>query len=303
MVKRRTGAEIAVNTFVWHSPLSDSLLAATAPRVASWGFDGIELPIENIGDWDPGRAADLLDSLGLSRSVGAVMPPGRELAAADEATIARTQTYLRHCVDAASRLGASVISGPIYTSVGRCWHMSAGERRSVVAELRTNLLPVVDHAASSGVMLGLEPLNRYETSVVNTAAQAMELLDGLPPEGIGVALDAYHMNIEEKQIGGAIRTGGARLVHLQVSGNDRGAPGPDHIDWDDLGSALGEVGYRALVAIESFTPQNMTIAKAASIWRPLADSQDAIAIDGLALLQPWRAKWLAGNSPTEQSRA
>ena len=286
-----TRVYLAVNTFVWHSPLTDSLLGALAPRVASFGFDGIELPLENIGDWDPELSREVLDRCGLKRAVGAVMPAGRELVAAEPATVQRTQEYLLRCVDAAALIGAKVVTGPVYTSVGRTWRMSAGERRVVLEELRENLRPVAEHAAIAGIQVGVEPLNRYETSLINTAGQAMELLDGLPPEGIGLCLDAYHMNIEETQFRAALCTGAERLVHVQVSGNDRGAPGLDHIDWQEVGAALRDIEYQGMISIESFTPENVTIARAASIWRPLAPSQDALAVEGLAFLQSWRDKW------------
>jgi D-psicose/D-tagatose/L-ribulose 3-epimerase len=296
--------DLAVNSFVWHSPLTSSLLAALAPRVAAFGFDAIELPLESIGDWDPAEAAELLDRCGLRAAVGAVMPPGRELVAADEATVRHTQDYVVRCLDAAVVVGAKVVSGPVYSSVGRTWRMCAEERGATIAQLRENLQPVAEHAAGLGVHVAVEPLNRYETSLINTAEQAMELLDGLPPEGIGLCLDVYHMNIEEKQLRAALCTGSERLVHLQVSGNDRGAPGSDHIDWPELGTALRDIGYRGMISIESFTPDNLTIAKAASIWRPLAPNQDALAQEGLAFLRPWVEGWLpvGGTKPRHRTK-
>jgi D-psicose/D-tagatose/L-ribulose 3-epimerase len=93
------------------------------------------------------------------------------------------------------------------------------------------------------------------------------------------------MNIEEKDIGAAIRAAGPRLAHVQVCGNDRGAPGNDHIDWPAVAAAVIDTGYAGPICIESFTAENRTIATAASIWRPLERSQDAIATDGLACLR------------------
>ena len=227
------------------------------------------------------------------------MPPGRELVAADAGTIGETQRYLRSCIDVARLVGARVVTGPVYASVGRTWQMTAAERRAAVVEIRENLRPVVEYAATMGVKIGVEPLNRYETSVINTADQAMELLDGLPAEGAGICLDAYHMNIEEKNIGTALYTAGDRLVHLQVSGNDRGAPGLDHINWREIGMALDDIRYRGVVSIESFTPENRTIARAASIWRPLAENQDALARTGLEFLRKWRSECISPDCEEE----
>ena len=137
---------------------------------------------------------------------------------------------------------------------------------------------VADHAAARGVRLGVEPLNRYETSVVNTAEQGLEMIAGLPAEAVGLALDTYHLNIEERDPAAAIRLAGreGRLAHVQVCGTDRGTPGADHADWPALRDALADAGYAGPLCIESFTADNAAIATAASIWRPLADSQDAI---------------------------
>lgn len=131
----------------------------------------------------------------------------------------------------------------------------------------------------------VEPLNRYETSVVNTVDQALQVLAGLPEEGCGVLLDVYHLNIEERDIGAAVRRVGARAAHVQVCANDRGAPGADHLDWPGFLAALDDVGYAGPMCIESFTADNDAIATAASIWRPLARNQDALALDGLRFLQ------------------
>ena len=89
---------------------------------------------------------------------------------------------------------------------------------------------------------------------------------------------------------GMVRAAGPRLVHVQVSGSDRGAPGADHIDWDRWISSLTAAGYAGTVCLESFTGENEAIAVAAAIWRPLASSQDALARNGLAHLRTVMAR-------------
>jgi D-psicose/D-tagatose/L-ribulose 3-epimerase len=282
---------IAVNTFVWHSPLNDDRLATTVSAVAGWGYDGLELALENLGDWDPARARDLLSEHGLRSVVGAVFGPGRELACADDAVIASTQDYLRAAVDVAVAQGSPLVIGPMYTSVGRTWRMSGPERRAALTQLRNSLNPVLDYAGEREVRLAIEPLNRYETSLLTTTEQVMELIDPLPSETIGVNLDTYHMNIEEKSFDDAFDLVGSRLLHLQVCGNDRGAPGEDHIDWQNVRQGLERIGYRGMLGFESFTADNASIATAASIWRPFAPTQDDLATQALANLKDWRSAW------------
>lgn len=276
---------LGANAWIWVSPLTDERLADLAPRVRAWGFDVLELPIEQLGDWDPARAAAVLGEDGLRATVAVAMGPGRELCAASAEVVADTQTFLRGCVDAAAVLGASAIAGPIYASTGRVWRMSAEERGRCYAELRAALAPVCEYAAARGVRVAIEPLVRYETSVINTVEQALEAIDGLPPEGCGLLVDTYHANVEEKDLAAAFTLAGDRLAHVHASANDRGAPGADHIDWPAFRDALRAARYDGPVVIESFTADNATIATAASVWRPLARSQDAIAVDGLAFLR------------------
>lgn len=283
---------IAVNTFVWHSPLNDERLADTLVSVAEWGYDGVELALENLGDWDPGRAAELLAEHRLRSVVGAVFGAGRELACADNLVIQSTQNYLRAAVDVAVRQGSPMVIGPMYTSVGRTWRMTADGRRDAITQLRKSLAPICDYAGERGIKLAIEPLNRYETSLLNTAEQMMEVIGPLPPESVGVNLDTYHMNIEEKTFAGAFDTVGARLQHLQVCGNDRGVPGDDHLDWAEIRTCLERVGYRGMLGFESFTADNASIATAASIWRPFAPTQDALAQRALENLSTWRSGWV-----------
>jgi D-psicose/D-tagatose/L-ribulose 3-epimerase len=275
---------LGANTWIWTSPLTDERLAELAPRIRAWGFSIIELPIENLNDWDPSRTRDLLQRLGMGATTCLVMPPGRDLVSDDVQQVADTQAYLKGCLDMAAGIGASVVAGPAYAPVGRTWLMSAEERSQTIGRLVDSLRPVVAHAATRGVALGVEPLNRYETSLINTVQQALEVVDRIDSQWCGVALDTFHMNIEEKDPPAAIKSARGRIAHVQVCGNDRGAPGSDHTDWDAIVDALDDAGYTGPLCIESFSAGNMTLARAASIWRPLERSQDAIATDGLAFL-------------------
>ncbi len=276
---------LGVNTWVWTAALSDASLPDLARRIARLGFDAIELPLEQPGDLTVDGVRAALDGTGLAPYVVGAMASGRDLVATDPDTVTATQDYLRACVDLAAGIGAPSVCGPFYAATGRTWRMTPAEREAAYGEWRDHLAPVVEHASGRGVVIGIEPLNRYETSLVNTVEQALTGLDGLLGESLGLALDTYHLHIEERSTGDAVRAAGDHLVHVQVSGSDRGAPGGDQVDWAGLMTALDEVGYSGPLDIESFTPDNEAIARAASIWRPLATSPDALAADGLAHLR------------------
>jgi len=276
---------IGANTWIWVSPPTDELLANVVPQLATWGFDLVELPVENPGDWDPARTGDLLRRFGLGVTVCAAMGPGRDLTTSDRETVAATHGYLQYLIDAAATVGGTVVAGPLYAPVGRTGRLSDGERGGMLDRLVENLRPLADHAGERGVTLAVEPLNRYETNLLNTAAQVLAVVERVDHPACGILLDTFHMNIEEKQPAAAIRAVGSRLVHFHACGVDRGTPGADHTDWPAIAGALREIAYQGPVVIESFTAENETIATAASIWRPLAATQDEIAVEGLAFLR------------------
>lgn len=276
---------VGINTWVWTSPLTDRNAPELLTRIAGMGFDAVELPLEEPGQLSSDVLGPCLDAAGLAPYVVGAMAPGRDLVAADPEVIAGTQAYLMACIDLAAAIGSPAVCGPFYASTGRVWRMTPQERPNVYRQWREHLRPVADYAGQRAVKLGIEPLNRYETSLVNTVDQALEGLDGLLGPAVGLALDSYHLNIEERSSAEAIRLAGEHLVHVQVCGNDRGAPGHDQTDWPEFIAALRDVGYSGPLNIESFTAENASIATAASIWRPLAATQDALAEDGLAFLR------------------
>lgn len=276
---------IGINTWVWQSPLNDAVMPGLLRKIASFGFDAVELPLEYDGAFTAAAANESLTETGLRPYIVGAMAPGRDLVEADRADVESTQAYLSGCIRLAAEIGAPAVCGPFYASTGRIWRMDESQRRSAYSQLRENLRPLADLAGELGVRLGIEPLNRYETSMINTVEQALEALEPLLGGCLGLALDTYHLNIEERSTAAAIRTAGRHLVHIQVCGNDRGAPGGDQTDWQALLEALDATGYTGPLNIESFTADNASIATAASIWRPLAPSQDQLAIDGLAFLR------------------
>lgn len=283
--------QLGVNTWVWVSPLDDTSLAEIAATSARIGYEVLELPIESPGGWDPARALDTLGEHRLSARIVGAMGNGRDLLLAEHREA--TQDYLRHCVDVAVQLSSPTVAGPFTAQTGRVWRMDDAHRAEAADQLRAALTPVAQYAADRGVTLAIEPLNRYETSLINTVNQALEALDPLLGNGVGLALDTYHLNIEEQNPASAILAAGEHCHVMQVCGNDRGPVGPDHTDWPAILDALDTINYTGPLTLESFTADNDTIATAASIWRPLASSPDALAqitFDHLTFLQQRRAK-------------
>ncbi len=276
---------IGASTWIWTSPLTTAELERLASHAAGMGFDLLELPIEGLHDFDYTQAAVLLDRHGLDRSICAAMEPDRDLIHPDAAIQENGLAYIRHCIDAAAIVGAQSVVGPLYSAVGRAWQSTAQERAQDTELLVRQLSSLADYARKKGVVLCVEPLNRFETSFLNTVEQAIPVIDRVDSPACGLLLDTFHMNIEEQSLGAAIRAAGDRVRHFHASENDRGTPGAGHVPWQEAADALAAIGYRGPVVIETFTDKVTTIAKAAAIWRPLAESQDGLARDGLAFLR------------------
>lgn len=274
-----------VNTWVWTSPLTTAELEKLAPHVAEMGFDWIEAPLESIGDLDHKRGADIVRRHGLGVSACAAMGPDRDLIHPDEAIRKNGMAYLRQAIEATHALGGTNLVGPLYAAVGRTWQQTPAERARDLDVLVKNLGELARYAGDYGVILCVEPLNRFETSFINLAEQAIEVVDRVDHPNCQVMLDTFHMNIEEKSLGNAIRAAGKRLRHVHACENDRGAPGSGNVTWNEVAQALKDIKYDGPVVIESFTSKVKSIARAAAIWRSLAPTPDDLARDGLKFLK------------------
>ncbi|MFN8531660.1 MAG: sugar phosphate isomerase/epimerase family protein [Anaerolineae bacterium] len=274
-----------VNAWVWVSPLTNEELKALAPKVKAMGFDWLEAPLETIGDLKGKEGAAVLRDLGLGVSACAAMGPDRDLIHPDPAIRENGMKYIRESIDVLHDLGGTNLVGPIYSAVGRVWQQSADERARDVDLLVQNLSSLAQYAADKGCVICIEPLNRFETSFINLATQAIEVVDRVNHPGCKIMLDTFHMNIEEKSLGAAIRAAGKRMVHFHACENDRGAPGSGNVTWNEVAAALKDVGYDGPVVIESFTNKVKSIARAAAIWRPFEVSQDALAQNGVTFLK------------------
>ena len=172
------------------------------------------------------------------------MGPDRDLIHPDESIRTNGMDYVRHCIDAAQTLGAANVVGPLYSAVGRTWQADRDERKRDLDLLVRQLRDLSAYAADRGVTLCVEPLNRFETSFLNLASQAHRgRRSRRSSKACGLLLDTFHMNIEERSIGDAIRAAGPRMRHLHTCENDRGAPGSGHVPWDEVAQACGDIGY------------------------------------------------------------
>lgn len=274
--------KFGVNTFIWAAGIDRQLLDRL-PSIKEHGFDGVELPLirpEHLPVADIRRG---LEENRLACTFCSVLPQELSVIGGDAAARKKTRAHLGDCVRAAAETGAEIIAGPLYSPVGYLshrrrtedeWHWAIECYQSLGDTLRSYRMTVA-----------IEPLNRFETYFLNTVADAVRLAAAIDHPNVGVLFDTFHANIEEKDVAAALRTAAGYLKHVHACENDRGIPGSGHTDWPGVFRALSDLRYEGWVTIESFGFSLGDLSAAASIWRDLAPSAEAIAFEGVKFLK------------------
>jgi D-psicose/D-tagatose/L-ribulose 3-epimerase len=276
--------QFGASTFIWVSPFSNQTIGLVK-KVRELGFDLIEICIEDPSTIDSARIKEALEENGIGATVCGAFGPDRDASSEHEQVRKNTVNYLKTCIDIAAELGSPLVAGPMYSATGKTRLLSRDERAKQWALAVETLKPAAEYAAGRGIRLAIEPLNRFETDFINTVEQGLDLLGRIGSLNVGLLLDTFHMNIEEKDLPAAIREADSKVFHFHSCENDRGTPGTGHIEWEGVVSALSAISYPGPVVIEAFTTEITEIAKAVSLWRPLAPDQDSLARDGLRFLQ------------------
>jgi D-psicose/D-tagatose/L-ribulose 3-epimerase len=173
----------------------------------------------------------------------------------------------------------------MYSAVGKARMVPPEQRKIEWSRAVTNVHKACAMAHERGLSVALEPLNRFESDLINTCEDVMRLVRDVNHPAAKVLLDGFHMAIEERNLEEAVMRAGDKLIHVQVSENYRGTPGTGQTPWDSLRQGLKKINYQGAVSIESFTPEIRELAGAVCIWKNLAASQDDFAQNGIIFLK------------------
>lgn len=249
------------------------------------GYDVVEIPVEYPDLIDGLKVKHALQEHGLEAVVCGAFGPSRDLTNEDPDVHKHCFDYISKCFSLCHTWNAGFFAGPMYSSVGKARMAPAEQRKTEWERAVTNLYKVCQLAQENGLMIALEPLNRFESDLINTAQDVLKLVTDINHPAARVMLDSFHMSIEEKNFEDAITDVADKLIHLQVSENYRGIPGTGLTPWQSLKRGLDKIGYTGTVSIESFTPEVRELAGAVCIWKDLAESQDGFASEGIAFLK------------------
>lgn len=274
--------KFGVNTFLWTAAFDASHLGLLS-TIQRAGFDGVEIARLHFDDFPAAPIRRAIEDDGLGCTVCSALTGDLSLITEDAPARSKTLDFLHRAIEATSALGAAVLAGPFCSPVGFLpGRRRTGDEWKRAADGLRELGPALDAA---NVTLAVEPLNRFETFFLNTAADGRALCEEIGHPRIGLLFDTFHANIEEKSISAALAACGPRLKHVHSCENDRGAPGSGHIEWDEVFAGIGELGYDEWLVIESFGSRIPDLAAATCIWRDLAATPEELASDGLKFLK------------------
>ena len=244
--------KIGVNTWVWTSPFSTKEFDLI-PKVREMGFDILEVALEDVSIIDAKLLRKMTEDNGLAVTVCGAFGPTRDVSSDDPAIRKNGADYMRESIRFAEQVGARIFAGPVYSAVGKTRLVPDEQKKREWAWCVEKLREVGKAATEAGVTIGVEPLNRFETDMINLAEQAVKLVRDVGSPAYKIHLDTFHGNIEEKSIPDAIRKlGKGMLCHFHACENDRGIPGhrPPGLDRNSRGAARGRVrrrgGHRVL---------------------------------------------------------
>ena len=276
-----------LNTFLMSPGFTDSDLPLIA-EFKSYGADVVELAIVDPAEISIRQLNAALSETGLKRPiVCGAFGPGRDLRGTPE-EVSASSAYIAELIDLAVKLDSKVVCGPMYSETGRSGAHTTEEREAQLVQIGEALKPLCAKAEAAGVLLAVEPLNRFETDCINTLQQTVSLIERVGSPALKIHIDTFHMHIEEVDSAAAILKYGEHIAHVHASASHRGLLGQDQVDWEGILGALQQIGYEGDILIESFSEDNKVIARAAAIWRTLYDSPEQLAVEGLNFL---RSSW------------
>jgi D-psicose/D-tagatose/L-ribulose 3-epimerase len=258
--------KLGMNLLLWGTEIDESLFPVLE-QIKSIGYAGVEIPIFNTDPlaWETWRKK--LDELSLDRVAVTINGPDNHQISADTSMRNSTLERNKRAVDCAAVIGSKLLTGPFHSALGVFTGKAATEQERAWA--KENLYALAEYAQQYGIVLGLEYLNRFESYLVTTTDELVQLVDEINHPNCKLMFDSFHANIEEQNMAAAIKKMANRLVHVQLSENDRGILGRGHVDFKSILLALEEIDYNGMISVEAFS----TKLSAANIWRKMFDNE------------------------------
>ena len=284
--------KLGLNTWLWAYQFGTEHLTCI-DTAAKLGAEVMDFFVNDPRCFPTKEVAERMKQYSMETVVTTAMTPEYNAISPDPAVREAALTFMKGLLDVTAELGAVVVGGVNY--VGSGYHTGKPRSQQEIDWDVEYLRAAGEYAAQYGIDIALEPVKRFETHFLNTAAQALELIEltGLP--NIKVHLDTFHMNIEEADIPGAIEMCGEKLAYLHLIDSNRGAPGMGHVPWVDVFKALKKIDYQGAGCIETFNPATLDETSSLTyLTRRFADTPEELSERGLKYLKAVRTMVYGG---------
>ena len=282
---------LGINTVLWFWPF-DVNKSGIFEKIREIGFDTVEFALVDRSDDTVMKIQKSLEKYGLDCVIDGVVSSGRDICSPDRMTMNSGRDYLKECIELCDKLNSRYLVGPTYAVGIKEYLFEPSGRLDAWKRCVESYQLVADLAEKKGVMIAIEPLNRYESNFLNTVEQVRKLVDEINCPFVGIQLDTFHMNIEEKSFYNAILNAGKKLFHMHIPENDRGTPGTGLVKWNDVIKGLNKIDYQHNIDLEIAHPGVENIREPGAIWRVYDYyDQDEMAREGYNYLKLLLSKY------------
>ena len=265
-------------------------------KAAAIGFDILEFqaqPLLDMTDKHLKSLKALADDCGIELTYSLGLDPAYDISSADESVRKGGIDYLQRIVRQIQKMDGVLLSGVSYAGWGSPNYI-VNDKSAIVDRSVASMKEIIKTAEDCGVTYCVEAVNRFETCVINTAAEALAYVERIDSPNIGVLLDTYHMNIEEPSIADAIRLAGKRLTSFHTGENNRSAPGRGHLNWAEIFGTLKEIGYTGRIVSEPFPNMGGEVGRDIKVWHDLLEDNSEAALDAeAARLLAFEKEWMS----------
>lgn len=254
-------------------------------KTAEYGFDMLEICLPSTLDFDAKTTKKLLDENGISGRCTLNLPADCHLPLYPEKATAK----IKAAIDKVAEMDGDFLGGVLHSAIAQfSGQPCSTEERIIVQQVFTELAA---YASERDICIAPEPINRYESYVFTAAEEVLAMIDAIGADNIGLHLDTFHMNIEERNFYEPVINAGSRLKHLHITESDRGMLGEGNVHWDDLFRALAEINYQGPLVLENFSSEIKELVGPTSLWRPSKYNSEDLAKGSLAFMKKMVEKW------------
>lgn len=254
-------------------------------KTAEYGFDMLEIILPTSLDFDAKATKKLLDEHRILGRCTLNLPTDCHIPFYPE----QAEKIIKAAIDKVAEMDGDFLGGVLHSAIGTFTNNPCTPDEKVI--IRQVFTEVAHYANKHKITIAPEPINRYESYVFTAAEEVLDLIESIGVTNIGLHLDTFHMNIEERNFYDPIIRAGKNLKHVHITESDRGMTGEGNVHWDDFFKALAEINYQGPLVLENFSSEIKELVGPTSLWRPSKYNSEDLAKGSLLFMKNRVHKW------------